>query len=58
MPPRGSIDEMRDVEIIVKGGSPVFAALATVTTVMLVLTLALQYVELTGIFDYPAGIFF
>ena len=47
-----------DVEYIVRGSGPVFTALVVATFVLLIVALAMQYVELTKFYDYPVGIFF
>lgn len=48
----------QNVEFIVRGSSPLYSALSVVTFVMILAALALQYIELTEDYGFPAGIFF
>jgi hypothetical protein len=60
MPRQGSTKSKSEenVEYIVKGSSPLYSALSLVTFVLILVAIALQYIELTGDFGFPAGIFF
>jgi hypothetical protein len=50
--------DKQNVEFIVRGSSPLYSALSVLSFLLVASAIALQYIELTTEYGFPAGIFF
>ena len=61
MPRPASTKKKQDksnVEYIVRGSSPLYSALSVLSFVLIALSIAMQYIELTQDYGFPSAIFF